>query len=162
MVGLLVNALVQILSRYANIRLLKSVYAGFAAGLISLVLIETCIYFMLSISGIEFLLILLSNTIIYATLSFCYFNLITLGETARRIRIMVELSESKTGLTLEEIIKRYNARMIVDLRLDRLLGNGEITLRGNRYFIGNSKMLQIGKIYTLAKLILFGKRSEFD
>ena len=86
MVGLLVNALVQILSRYANIRLLKSVYAGFAAGLISLVLIETCIYFILSISGIEFLLILLSNTIIYATLSFCYFNLITLGETARRTR----------------------------------------------------------------------------
>ena len=162
MVGLLVNALVQILSRYANIRLLKSVYAGFAAGLISLVLLEACIYFISSTAGIEFLLILLSNIIIYATLSFCYFNLITLGETARRIRIMVELSESKTGLTLEEIIKRYNARMIVDLRLDRLLGNGEITLRGTRYFIGNSKMFQIGRIYTLAKLILFGKRSEFD
>jgi len=75
---------------------------------------------------------------------------------------MVELSESRIGLTLEEIIKRYNARMIVDLRLDRLLGNGEITLRNNRYFIGSSKMLQIGRIYTLAKLILFGKRSEFD
>jgi len=162
MVGLLVNALVQILSRYANIRLLKSVYAGFAAGLISLVFLEACIYLISSISLIEFLLILLSNLIIYAILSFCYFNLITLGETARRIRIMVELSESRIGLTLEEIIKKYNARMIVDLRLDRLLGNGEITLRSNRYFIGNSKMLQIGRIYTLAKLILFGKRSEFD
>lgn len=157
-IGLLLNMLVQLSARYANVRLLISIYFGFAAGLISIGLFETSIYLVSPASGIEFLANLLSNTIIYFALSFCYFNLITLGETARRIRLMVELDESGTGLLLPEILQRYNAKKVVDLRLDRLLNNGEVTYKNNRYFIGNSIMLQIGKIYIIAKLILFGKK----
>lgn len=148
--------------RHAKINLLKTIYIGFVSGLISIIIIEAGVCLKSTISTIEFLSILFSNLIIYSSLSFCYLNLITLGETARRIRIMIELYESKNGLSLDEILQRYNAKMVVDLRLARLLSNGEIISKNNRYFIGNSIMYQIGKIYVVAKLILFGKKSEFE
>lgn len=95
-------------------------------------------------------------------LSYCYFVFINLGETARRIRILKEVLDAPEGLSLEEILRRYNANEIIERRLQRLLVNGQIIIRDDKYYIGKPLMLWMAKIVVAFKFILLGKKSEFD
>ena len=96
------------------------------------------------------------------SLEYCYFNFINLGETARRIRILRELYDSKKGLSMAEILERYNAKNIVEKRLSRLINHGQIIDKNDKYYIGNPIMLLIARIIVTMKLILLGKKSEFE
>jgi len=102
------------------------------------------------------------NIIIYSSLGYCYFHFINLGETARRIRILRELYESNGGLTLDKILKRYNAEAMVELRLQRLISSGQIILKDGRLHVGKPVLSFISKIIILMKLILLGRKSELD
>ncbi|NIP99144.1 MAG: hypothetical protein GWM98_01035, partial [Nitrospinaceae bacterium] len=88
---------------------------------------------------------LATNLLIFAALGYCYFHFVNLGETARRIRIVRELEESPDGLTLPQLLERYNARMILRVRVRRLVDNGQLILREGRYFIGNPTLLLISR-----------------
>ncbi|OIO38381.1 MAG: hypothetical protein AUJ75_02940 [Candidatus Omnitrophica bacterium CG1_02_49_10] len=125
-----VNVISQILCyRYLfRGKLLKSLLAGFITGGI----------FMLSSPS-------LNGFIVYLALSNVYFHFMNMGETARRIRILRELASSKDGLTLEELLKRYNAEEIIERRLKRLMDNRQISLKNGRYYIENPVMLYIAK-----------------
>jgi hypothetical protein len=103
-----------------------------------------------------------TNFLIYAALGYCYFHFINLGETARRIRILRELYEAPDGLPLEGILERYNAKHIVEMRLRRLIHNGQIVERDGRYYIGSPVMLLIARSITLLKVVILKKKSEFD
>ncbi|MDD5505564.1 MAG: hypothetical protein PHR73_02265, partial [Candidatus Omnitrophica bacterium] len=94
--------------------------------------------------------------------SYCYFNFINLGETGRRIRLLRELYDSGSGLNKEEILSRYNAEEVVVLRMKRLVNNHQIILRAGRYYVGSPVMLLIAKAIVLMKLVVLGKKSEFD
>ena len=85
-----------------------------------------------------------------------------MGETARRIRLLRELCDSSDGLSKEGILDRYNAKEIIDIRMKRLLGNGQVVLRNGSYFIGNPTMLFFSGIIVFMKLLILGKKSEFD
>ncbi|MDD5465380.1 MAG: hypothetical protein PHP73_03450 [Candidatus Omnitrophica bacterium] len=102
------------------------------------------------------------NLIIYFCLSYCYFNFINMGETARRIRLLRELGEAPAGLTKGDILKRYNAQEIINIRINRLMNNSQIVLRNGRYYVGSPVMLFISKAIVLMKLVVLGKKSEFD
>ncbi|MEK6683024.1 MAG: hypothetical protein AABY79_13800, partial [Nitrospirota bacterium] len=78
------------------------------------------------------------------------------------IRILRELYDSKEGLSLEEILQRYNAKEIVEKRISRLINNGQVLYKDGRYFIGSPVMLMISRIIVTMKLLLLGKASEFD
>lgn len=99
----------------------------------------------------------------YLALAYWYvFGFFNLGESARRIRLLVELrAAGERGLTLAEVLAAYNARMIVDARLRRLLAGGQVVERGGRYFIGNPLMLCSAKALVLLKLVFLGGPSEF-
>ena len=60
----------------------------------------------------------------YLCLSYCYFNFLNLGITARRIRLLIELLEAPDGLTWAQVLERYDARQMVGARLGRLLAGG--------------------------------------
>lgn len=79
----------------------------------------------------------------YVLLAYCYvIGFFNIGESARRIRLLIELeSAGKQGLTLEEILAVYNARMIIEARLGRLLSGGQIVERSRRYLIKRRLML---------------------
>lgn len=162
--GLMINVLVQVLCfRFIRgLGLLKSVFIGFFAGFISVLIIEFYIFFSISTFFTDFFMLLIVNSIFYASLGYCYFHFINLGETARRIRILGEIYDSKDGLSLEDILQRYNAKEIVEKRISRLLNNGQVILKNGRYYIGNPIMLMINRIIVAMKLMLLGKRSEFD
>ncbi|TAM36227.1 hypothetical protein EPN54_05710 [bacterium] len=140
-------------------KLLKSEYSGFLCGLIVL---AVCQAFVHGEPAVERLSLIFVNLIIYGCLSYCYFNFINMGETARRIRLLRELYDSGLGLNREEILSRYNAEVVVDLRMRRLLNNHQIISRAGRYYVGSPVMLLIAKAIVLAKLVVLGKKSEFE
>jgi len=102
------------------------------------------------------------RVITYAGLGYCYFHFINLGETARRIRILRELYQAENGLSVEEIIKRYNAETIIEKRIARLIGNRQIECRDGKYYIRNGTMVGISRLIRFVKYMMLGRRSEFD
>ena len=161
-ISLVINVIFQVLGfRYLNLGLLKSEYLGFTIGFLSIFIFEFYISFLSSVSGKDFIAFLITNSLIYSALGYCYFHFINLGETARRIRILRDIYDSKYGLSMNEILERYNAKEIVEKRINRLLNNGQIIYKDGRYYIGSPTMVLISKTIVAMKLILLGKSSEF-
>jgi hypothetical protein len=95
----------------------------------------------------------------YLALVYFYaFGVFNPGESARRVRLR---ARGAAGMTLDEILATYNARMIVETRLERMLVAGEIVERGDRYVIGRSVMLSVAKFLVLLKLLFYGAPTEF-
>ena len=162
--GLMINVIVQVIcSRFIQrLGLLKTVFLGFFVGMLSVLIIEFCIFFATSVHFTDFFMMFAANFITYASLGYCYFHFINLGETARRIRILREIYDSKDGLSMEEILQRYNSKEIVDKRLSRLINNGQVLYKNERYYISSPIMLMITTVIVAMKLLLLGRRSEFD
>lgn len=159
-IAICVNISAQIFSyKYILIKkLLKSEYFGFLSGLASLIILQIFAY---RYSLLEWFDLGCANLIIYMCLSYTYFTFINMGETARRIRLLRELGEAPAGLSKEEILRRYNAQEIIDIRINRLMNNGQIILRDGRYYLGNPTMLFISRILVCMKVIILGRESEF-
>ncbi len=162
--GLLVNTLVQILTcrLIKSVGLLKSVVGGFVIGFATVMACGIAWYLTAMPDVMELMGQSALNLLTYVALGYGYFHFINLGETARRIRILRELLESKDGLTQEAILERYNASAIIKARLQRMQNNKQIVLRQGRYFIGKPSLLYIAKTIVLLKWILLNKQSEFD
>lgn len=160
--SMLANVSAQILCyKYAFKKgLLKSEYAGFIFGLV----VFTACGFLTFSKGSpgEWLGSFLANLVIYACLSYCYFTFINMGQTARRVRLLRELYDAPQGLSREEMLSRYNAEDIINVRIARLLGNNQVILRDAKYYIGTPAVLFIAKMITLTKLIVSGRKSEFE
>jgi hypothetical protein len=165
LVGAVINIIAQYLYLKLNVRLtlLRSVYMGFFSGLFFLISFELYIFFKFDGQTlVDSICLLIVNLIIYGYLGYQYLNIVALGETARRIRIMREIYEVENGLAYSEILENYNAKQIIKLRLDRLINNGQIVYRNGRYFIENKTMVFITKLMHALKLIIIGKGSEFE
>jgi len=163
-VGLMVNVLVQILgSRFVvKLGMLRSVILGFVSGGLCVILIEWYLSVSCGVPISKDITNGVTNLIIYAFMGYGYFHFINLGETARRVRILRELYDSKDGLPMNEILERYNAKEIVEKRIARLVNNKQILFKNGRYYINSPIMLLITKALVTMKLILLGKESEFD
>lgn len=160
-VSLTINVATQILvfRLLKQAGMLKSVFIGFFSGFLTLLALHLILILTVKDSSAY---LFIANILIYSALGYCYFHFINLGETARRIRILNEIYYSDGGLTVEEILKRYNSEIIIDARLNRLLANNQLRFLNNRYFIRNSLMLCITKVIVFMKLIIVGKVSEFE
>ncbi len=99
----------------------------------------------------------------YLALAYTYvFGFFNLSESARRIRLLIELrAAGERGLSLEEILAAYNARMIVEARLGRMQAGAQIVERDGRYVIRQSLVLAVAKILMMGKIVLLGAPSEF-
>lgn len=163
-IALTLNVLFQVLGYRYVIRssLLKSLFLGFFFGFIVLILLEFYAFFVGENSGEDCFYIAMVNVIAYSALAYCYFHFVNLGETARRIRIVRELYKSKNGLSMKELLAIYNARKMVEMRISRLLNSGQIICKNNRYYVGKPVILFIAKIIIMMKIIILGKKSEFD
>ena len=160
-VGFSVNVLIQVLScRYVKgFRILKSIFLGFSIGFF---LLLAPVAFLPQMGWAEFVSICIVNIVTYGCLEYCYFNFINLGVTARRIRLLWDLSEAQAGLSYDEILKQYNATTMIHERLKRLLDSGQVIEKNGRYFIGKPVMSFISEIILFLKLLIIGKKSEFD
>lgn len=162
-IGLSINAIIQILSVRFILKtgLLRSIYFGFLAGFCSLLIIDILYLRFFHFLFQNMIFASIANMIIYIALGYCYFNFVGLSETARRIRMLIEIYTSKEGLSLEEILSRYNAGEIVKKRIDRLLNNGQLKYKDGKYFTGKPVVLLIACSVIFLKLLLLGRKSEF-
>ena len=164
-VGLILNVTAQILGhRLINrLSLLRSVYFGFGLGMLGMILVDAQIYMAGYFgSAVEALAVSMANVIIFSCLGYCYFSAIGMGEHARRIRIMKELEATPQGLTLDKILTRYNAKNMIELRIGRLVRNGQVIEKDGRYLIGKPVMLFFTNLSIFMKKMVIGKSSEFD
>jgi hypothetical protein len=143
--------------------LLRSEYLGFVAGLAGIAGMNAAIFFLYPGKGLRdpFGLVLLT-VMSYGALGYCYFHFVNLGETARRIRLLREIYEAGGSLSHQQLVTRYCAREIVEKRIQRLLGTGQIVCRDGRYYIGSPVMVLIAKTMVGLKILLLGQRSEYD
>ena len=153
--GLLTNIITQLSGcRYARKwGLLQSVFSGFFCGFVIVLIIEAVYYLATKPSSVELTGQTAVSIMTYIALGYCYFHFINLGETARRIRIVRELRESDNGLSMDELLERYNASEIINVRLERMMRNKQIVLRDGRYYIGRPIMLYIAKVIVMMKLV---------
>ncbi len=160
LLGLLVNAAAQV-SLY-RVRpdkgLLASIFGAFAVGFFALVLCALILYGQADKKDFSAQLVL--DVLIYALLSYCYFHFLNLGETARRIRILRELAEAPAGLTTGELLRRYNAREILERRISRLTKSGQIVLKNGRYYIKGHTVLLMAKIMGFMETAMLARESE--
>jgi len=164
LVCLALNIFVQIFSFrfFSKIGLLKSVFSGFISGFFLLCVLELSIPAGELISVKETAGFFIAHFVTYVSLGYCYFHFVNLGETARRIRILREFRDSPEGLDLEQLLARYNAKEIVDRRVQRLIKNSQIILKNDKYYTAKPVMLLIAKILVALKWMILGKKSEFD
>ena len=60
-------------------------------------------------------------------------------ETSVRMRLVREIAASSTGISKEELLQKYNAETIVNIRLRRLMGSGDITQKDGLYRVVRRK-----------------------
>ena len=156
MIALLVNVVSQVIGFrfFLKSGLLVSIFLGFIAGFF--------VFAFFDLFRRNSAAVFLVHLLTYGSFGYCYFHFINLGETARRIRILRELKSSPDGLSLDELLKNYNAQEIIERRLRRLINNGQLKVRNDRYYIGKPAMLGMAKILVGLKYLLLGKRSGFD
>jgi hypothetical protein len=98
----------------------------------------------------------------YVALAYCYvIGFFNLGESARRIRLLIDLHQAgPRGLTLDEILSAYNARMIVDIRLQRMITAGQIRERDGAFYTRSRIMLTAARLLVWLKIAFLGSPNE--
>jgi hypothetical protein len=93
---------------------------------------------------------------LYGLLSFDYvIGWFNLGETARRIRLLRELARAPgQRMTADELLRVYNADMIVTARLGRLVSSGQLRVDGDRYRLGGRVFLGQAQLLVLLKSLI--------
>ena len=109
----------------------------------------------------DFLALAVTNFAIYSMFSYWYFAFITLSETAIRTRLLMELDRSEDGLSEEEMLAKYNASELIEKRINRLVGNGQIINNEGRYYRGKPGLLLFAKFSETMHRLVPGKRTEY-
>jgi hypothetical protein len=91
-------------------------------------------------------------------LAFCYFTFVNLNYTSLRVRMLRDLVEKGGYFSLDDLMQRYDADAVLDIRLHRLVKAAELRLDGSRYRLGVSrKFLLIGAFLDLVTKVLIPK-----
>lgn len=154
--GLAVNVGSQvILCRTArSLGLLRSLILGFGTGWLFALVSTLALGNFLDLATDDLLAQMTVSGLTTAALGYCYFHFVNLGETARRVRILRELTEAGGQLSREELLKRYNSADMVRQRLGRLLRSGQVVLRDGHYFIGKPTVLRMARAVELVGRIV--------
>ena len=92
----------------------------------------------------------IGDVIVFLGIAYAYMDFLAYGEASIRTRILDEVARSgESGLSIPELLARYNARIIGELRLKRLTSDAQLTLAGGRVFLGRRLAWQLGlaKVY---------------
>lgn len=153
--GLILNITIHfILLRFFQLKLLKSIKLAFFFGLVSTCSLSYIYIPTLSLS--DQMAHLLLHAISYSSLAYGYFHFINLGETARRVRIVLEFYHiNGKQMSYQELIQHYSAKQMVDKRLKRLLDNHQIIEKDHKYLTHHSSVLRMSQLMQLLKRVLF-------
>ena len=159
-IGLVINSVVQILGvRYVTgLTYFKSIIFGFLCGFIFILIFDLLSILNASVVSIDLLTISIMNLMTYSLFWLCYFAFINTGVSALRIRMLRELYDSPDGLTMDEILLRYNSKEIIERRINRLENNKQIKYNNGRYYVIKSITLAMVLIKEVLTFIVLNRK----
>jgi hypothetical protein len=160
--ALAVNVIVQVLLvRVQRGRhFLRAVAMGFMAGAVAL-LIAQSLFPPAADAREAVVLALLVNLPLYMALSYCFFNFANLGQSSIRVRIYDEIAREPQGVSIERLMREYDERALMQLRLQRLIESGDVVLRDGRYFLGRRRLVPVARLIFAGKRFVLGIESQF-
>jgi len=99
------------------------------------------------------------NGITYAALGFGYFAFVNLNISSLRLRILKEILDAEGEvLPWERILEFYNAKDVVEARVERLLAGGHFARCHDRLVTGRRTVLFIARVNAIVKRIVLGSK----
>ena len=101
---------------------------------------------------------LAADLIIFVGCAYVYVDFLNFGCSSIRTRILDEVDHGPDGrLSLDELLERYNARVVTDLRIERLTDNGQLAREGDHLTIGPNRQRQLllAKTFRWLRRLLF-------
>jgi len=162
LIGLIIDALCQVACfRWITRRqLLQSVAAGYAAGLLAVIVMEITLARRFAHGPDGLLLAMAFNAATYSALAFNYWALIGLG-LSLRIRILDIVARSPGGIDHDALRRRFDPDGLTRRRIARLIGNGQLRCQGDRCFAVDSPFLKTARLNAKVKRFFTGRTSEF-
>lgn len=99
----------------------------------------------------------LSAALTYLCVSYFFFHIVHIPEASVRLRVLQELAASQT-LSQGQILERYNAASILNVRLHRLVRSGQLVTDSGRFYTGRKRMLYVAQVFSISKRILLGSK----
>ena len=91
----------------------------------------------------------------YGALGYCYFTFVNLTATSLRMRLLRELLKSTApSLSTTALSSGYQAREVLDVRLDRLVKWGQIAVKNKRYVLQGTAFSVLSKIITHTRALI--------
>lgn len=104
-----------------------------------------------------------ADFVILAGFSYAYCDFLAYGEASVRTRILDEVRVAgDAGLTVADLLGRYNVRVIMDLRFERLAASGQIRVQGDRVVLGPNRFGQylLARVYRVMGRVLYGRGNK--
>lgn len=159
--ALAANAFAHLLVYRATQRYMRAIFLGFGVGLLVFLAGEAVRFVAAPVSVVDSAICLAGDTMLYGCASFLFFNFINAGESAIRIRILRELSAAGRTLPEADLLEAYNDGEILETRLSRMLGNGQLELVDGRYRLRSHTLVRMAYFFLTLKWVLLRRSSEF-
>lgn len=99
------------------------------------------------------------NTLSYLGLAYIYAEFNNINLTSLRIRVLRECRQSRGGLTMDQLLKRYDETTLITHRLDKYVRHRFLIREDDTYRVGgNPAIAWMCRGYRLIHRILFGTR----
>jgi tetratricopeptide (TPR) repeat protein len=155
--GFFANLVCQIfLSKRFGRGLVFSIFGGFIIGALVTAFFLGIALYVQPVAALDGLALSASVFFIYGAAGFLLFAIINLGETSLRVRIMELLLEHPQGLTRREILDRYDDRHLLEVRLQRMVDNGQVTFEAGKFHTRASVLLLASRGIFFLKWLLYG------
>ena len=91
--------------------------------------------------------------LVYNSLGYSYFHFFNMSETARRIKILIEIKKNNF-LDIDTLTKDYESSFMVKTRIQRLIELNQIKLINEKYFLKGKILLFAAIIIMFLKKVL--------
>lgn len=160
--SLVITALVQLASvrlSGARIGVVLSLFVGFAAGIAALTIGEVVLCARGNGSLADNIALGLANAVLFVCCWYFYFHFINIGEASLRIRVLREVARH-SGKPLDHLLGVYNVQTVVETRVERLVGGGQLLREGGRLFPGKPRLIVVSKAFAFLRLLLLGRAAN--
>ena len=73
--------------------------------------------------------------------------------------MLYEISTHSNGLTVEELLMKFNSELILNSRLERLTESRHVSFVDGRYFLNKQMILYITLIIKVLRNMVFGRQN---
>lgn len=142
-----------------SLGILRAYFVGFPCGLAVFLFYEIlCLTLRPSLS----LASALADLAAFLALCYTYFHFANMSYGARRVRLLRDVHGCPQGLSADELLTRYNAREMLDNRLERLIASRQIRIEDGRIYNRRPAVRGMAACLALLKRFIFGARQRSD